>query len=59
MQIFTIFMNSEISEIGLEALCFRIFKIPNLDLQIKICFPSKILAQGSTDFTETTVYVFN
>ena len=54
-----IFMSSEISEIDLEALFFRIFKIPNLDLQVKICFPSKILAQGRTDFTETTVFVFH
>ena len=54
-----IFMNSEISEIDLEALFIRIFKIPNLDLQVKICFASKILAQGRTDFTGTTVFVFH
>ena len=58
-QIFMIFINSEITEIDLEALFFRIFKIRDLDLQVKICFASKVLAQGRTDFTETTVFVFH
>ena len=56
------FINSEINDIDLEALFFRIFKIPagkNLDFQVKMCFASKILLQGNTVFTETKVFKFH
>ena len=54
-----IFMISEMSKIDLEALFFGTFKIPDLDLQVKICFALKILAQGRTDVTETTAFIFH
>ena len=56
------FINSEINDIHLEGLFFRIFEIPaaskNLDFQVRMCFASKILPHGNTVFTETTVFNF-
>ena len=40
---------------------FQNFQNPrgkNLGLQVKMCFASKILPQGRTDFTDTTVFIF-
>ena len=50
-----IFINSEINDIHLEGLFFRIFEIP----AVKMCFASKILPHVNTVFTETTVFKFH
>ena len=47
-----IFLNSEINDIDLEALFFRIFKIPAVKFGFsgKMCFASKIVPLGQYSF---------
>ena len=56
-----IFMNSEIKESDLEALFSEFLKSQgkNLDLQVKMCFASKVLPQGRTNFTDHNFYIFH
>ena len=54
-QILAIFVIAEIHKIDLEALFYRISKIPtvkNLDLWLRIQFVKKNFSQGIRDFTE-------
>ena len=58
---FRISMNSDINGSDPGSLIlqnFQNFSGKNLDLQVKMCFASKILPQDRTDFTKTTVFNF-